>query len=260
MSEDVAAKSKRKVKKLRRQLEKEEKRIAKAEAQATKDKVVLRTEMDKTDMSALDDQNKKRKHSDSGGSGNGNIDAHLVKAKPQEAASSVPGPLTPTSQPALADDERNFPPKACNADDNPGQVDPSPGQEGDETSLPNMAQSIQGSSVPMSDSSSDPSSIDSEDNTSSSGSSSNRDTDDEAPEETSIKRNGPERVAPPKRAKPKHKCREFLHKGLCKRGSRCKYLHELPERGSRGAVSQEVKRAEGRKERIGLYQRVSRHV
>lgn len=247
--------------KLRRQLEKEEKRIAKAEAQATKDEVVLGTDMDKRDTSALDDQNKKRKRSDFDGSGNGNIeDTDLAKAKPQEAASSVPDPLTPTSQPALADDERNHPPKARSADGTPNQVDPSTGQEGDQISFPNMAQSIQDSSVSMSDSSFNSSSIDSKDVTSSSGSSSDDDTDDEAPEETSTKRNGPERVAPPKRAQRKHICRDFLHKGLCKRGSRCKYLHELPARGSRGAVSQEAKRPEGRKERIGLYQRVSCHV
>ena len=247
--------------KLRRQLEKEEKRIAKAEAQATKSEVELSTEVNRTDMSALDNQNKKRKRSDCGGFGNANIeDADLVLAKPQEAASTVPGPLTPTSQPALADDERNPPLKALNADGTAGQLNPSTGQKCDETSFANMAQSIQDSSVSMSDSSSDSSSTDSEDSTSSSGSSSNGDNDDEAPEETSTKRNGPERVAPPKRAKPKQICREFLHKGLCKRGNRCKYLHELPERGSRGAVSQEIKRAEGRKERVGLYQRVSRHV
>ena len=231
--------------------------MAKAEAQASRNEVELSTEVDRTDIPALDNQNKKRKRSDCGGFGNANEDEDLVKAKPQEAASTVPAPLTPTSQPALADDERNPPPKALNADGTPSHSNPLTGQKGDEASFPNMAQSIQDSSVSMSDSSSDSSSTDSEDSTSSSGSSSNRDNDDEAPEETSTKRNGPERVAPPKRAKPKQICREFLHKGLCKRGSRCKYLHELPERGSRGAVSQEIKRAEGRKERVGLYQRVS---
>lgn len=247
--------------KLRRQLQKEEKRIAKAEAQASKNEVVLSTEVDQTDVSALDNPNKKRKRSDCGEFGNANIeDADLIQAKPREAASTVPGPLTPTSQPALADDERNPPPKALNADGTPGHLDTLTGPKSDESSFPNMAQSIQGSSVSMSDSSSDLSSTVSEDSTSSSGSSSNRDNDDEAPEETSTKRTGLERVAPPKRAKQKQICREFLHKGLCKRGSRCKYLHELPERGSRGAVTQEIKRAEGRKERVGLYQRVSRHV
>lgn len=247
--------------KLRRQLAKEERRIAKAEAQATKDKVELSTEVDRTNTPALENENKKRKRSDCGGFGNANLeDTDLVKAKPQEAASTVPGPLTPTSQPALADDERHPPPKALIADGASGHVNLSTGQEGDGTSFPDMAQAIQDSSVSMSDTSPDSSSTDSEDVTSSSGSSSNHDSDDEAPDETSIKRNGSERVAPPKRAKPKQICREYLHKGICKRGSRCKYLHELPERGSRGAGSQDVKRAEGRKERVGLYQRVSRHV
>lgn len=247
--------------KLRRQLEKEEKRIAKAEAKATKGKVESVEEVGTTDVSALGNENKKRKRSDSGGSGDAKVDdTKPVKPKLQEAANIPPDPLTPTSQPALADEERHPPPEALNAEGTPGPLDPSTGQEGGGPSFPDMDRSIQDSIVPSCDSSSDSFSADSEDITSSSGSSSDRDSHNEAPDETSTKRQGPEKVAPPKRAKPKQICREFLHKGLCKRGNRCKYLHELPERGSHGVGSKEVKRAEGRKERIGLYQRVSRRV
>lgn len=254
--EDAAAKSKRKVEKLRKQLEKEEKRIAKAEAEASKNQVITYTNVGRTDMSVLGNENKKRKRSNSGGSGNAKIeDINLGKPKLQEAASIVPDPLTPTSQPALADEERNPPPKALNADGTPGHVNSSTGEEGDGPPLTDMDLSIQDSSILMSDSSSD-CTTDSEDVTSSSGSSSEDDSDDEAPDEASTKRTGPERVAPSTRARPKRICRDFLHRGLCKRGSRCKYLHQLPERGSHGAGRQGIKKAEGRKERVGLYQRL----
>lgn len=239
--------------KLRKRLEKEEKRIAKAEATTSKEKVELITEVSKTDISALGNEIKKRKRSDSGASGNAKIeDTNLIKPQLQEAAGIVPDPLTPTSQPALADEERDTPPKALNAADTDGQEYSSTRHEGDGPSLPEVYRSIQDSSVSMSDLSSDTTSIKSEDSTSSSGSSS-----DDAPDEAFTKRNRPERVAPLKRAEPKQICRDFLHNGLCKRGTRCKFLHELPERGRRGTGAQEVKRAEGKKERVGLYQRVS---
>ncbi len=259
--EDEAAKCKRKIEKLRKQLEKEENRIAKAEAQVSRHTVELGTEVIKTDVLAVSTENKKRKRSDSGGSGDGKIEiTNLAKPKLQEAASIVPDPLTPTSQPALADEERNIPHKAVNADGAPGQVNSPAGQESDGNSFSAITGSIEGSSVSVCDSSSDCSSTDSADITSSSGSTSDNTSDDEAPDETSTKRNGPETVAPPKRSKSRQICRGFLHNGLCKRGRHCRYLHELPERGSRGVGSQEVKRAEGRKQRVGLYQRVSGHI
>ena len=256
-SEDVAAKSKRKIEKLRKQLEKEEKRIAKAQAHASKDKIEHKTEIDNIDVSALDDKDKERKRSSSRGSGNVEIeDTNQMKPKLQEAASMVPDPLTPTSQPALTDEEQYPLPKPLNADDH---INSSTGQDDDEASSSELDRSIHESSISTTESGSDSTSTDSEDSTSSSGSSSEGNSDDGAPDETSIKRDRPERVAPPKRGKSKRICRAFLHKGSCKRGSYCKYLHELPERGRREVISQEVKRAEGRKERVGLYQRVSHH-
>ncbi len=248
--------------KLRKQLEKEERRIAKAEAKASKDKVESSAEAVETDASPLGNGNKKRKRSDSSGSGNAKVeDIDSVKPKLREAASIVPDPLTPTSQPALADEERFSPPKFRNADDGPRQISSSTGQEGDGPRFPDVDRLIHGSSVSQSDSSSESCSTESEENdTSSSGSSSDGDSDGAAPDEAPIKRDGSERVAPPKHAKPKQICRAFLSKGLCKRGNSCKYLHELPKRGSRGAGSEDVRRSEIRKERVGLYQRVSRHV
>ena len=264
VSENMAAKSKRKVEKLRKQLEKEEKRIAKAEAKAFGNKGDINTKAGSTDISTPGDEIKQRKRQDSRGSINGfNAyieDTDLVKSEFQETASLVPDPLTPTSQPALADEERSSSPKALNADVTPIHVNSSIGQESDGPSFPDMDRSLQDSSPSMSNLSSDTTSADSEDTTSSNGSSSDDDSDNGAPDEASTKRNGPQRIAPPGRAKPKQICRAFLHKGLCKQGSRCKYLHELPERGSRGTGRQEVKRAKGGKERVGLYQRVSHHV
>ena len=256
-SEDAAAKSKRKIEKLRKQLEREEKRIAKAQAHASNDQMKHKTEMDSTDVSALDNEDKERKRSGSRESGCVETeDTNWMKPKPQEAGSMVPDPLTPTSQPALADEEQYPLLKALNADDH---VNSSTGHDDDEASSSQLDQSIHESSVSTSESGSDSTSTDSEDSTSSSGSSSEGNSDDGALDETSIKRSRPERVAPPKRGKSKQICRAFLHKGSCKRGSYCKFLHELPERGRREVMSQEVKTAESRKERVGLYQRVSHH-
>ena len=256
-SEDVAARSKRKIEKLRRQLEKEEKRIADAEAHASKDEVEHTMRMGNIDVSALDDEDKERKRSGSRGYGNVEIeDTSQMKLKHQEPASMVPDPLTPTSQPALADDEQYLLPKALNADDH---VNSSTGQVDDEASAFQLDRSTYESSFTTSESGSDSTSTDSEDSTSSSSSSSEGHSDDGTPDEIPIKRNRPERVALPKRGKPKQICRAFLHKSSCRRGSGCKFLHELPERDRRKVVSQEVKRAKGRKERVGLYQRVSHH-
>ena len=255
-SEDAAAKSKRKIEKLRKQLEREEMRIAKTEAHASNDQMKHKTEIDNINVSALDNQDKERKRSGSSESGCVETEeTNRMKPKPQETGSMVPDPLTPTSQPALAEEEQCPLLKALNADDH---VNSSTGHDDDEASS-QLERSIHESSVSTSESSSDSTSTDSEDSTSSSGSSSEGISDDGAPDETSIKRSRPERVAPPKRGKSKQICRAFLHKGSCKRGSYCKYLHELPERGRREVISQEVKGAERRKERVGLYQRVSHH-
>ena len=246
--------------KLRRQLEREEKRIAQAEGKASKEMEGPYTELGKTDVSMLGKGNKKRKRSDSGGSVDVKVeDTDLVNYKFQEAASTVADPLTPTSQPALADEEGDPPNKAPDANGAPFQVNTSTGQQGNRLSIHDMDRSIEASSVSLSDLSSVSFSTDSEDGTFSRGSPSEDDgDDDEAPDEISTKCNGPERIPPPKHPKRDQTCRAFLHKGFCKRGSRCKYLHKVPERGSRGVRSQEVRTSGERTGRVGLYQRVSR--
>ncbi|KAJ5092184.1 Zinc finger CCCH-type [Penicillium alfredii] len=75
---------------------------------------------------------------------------------------------------------------------------------------------------------------DASDWTSSSGSSSESESEsdaseDSAPEEVSLRRMGPERVAPPPREGKKPPCRHFARTGHCNRGDMCKFSH-LPER------------------------------
>ena len=240
--------------KLRRQLEREEKRIAQAEGKASQEKKEPLMEVGRKNVSMLGKGNKKRKRSDSGGSVDVKVeDTDLVDSKFQEAASIVADPLTPTSQPALGDEEGDPPNKA------PIQVNPSNEQQGDRLSIPDMDRSIEASSVSLSDLSSVSCSTDSEDSTPSRGSTSEDDGDEEAPDETSTKCNGPVKIPPPKLTKGNQICRAFLHKGFCQRGSRCRYLHKVPERRRRGVGSQEVRSSGERKGRVGLYQRVSRH-
>ena len=110
----------------------------------------------------------------------------------------------------------------------------------------------------MSISSSSPEPSSDDDDTSSSGSLS----DDGAPEEAPSKKDRPERVPPPKRERPKSVCIQFLKTGYCKRGNRCHFLHELPERGRSQAGLADGKKArrkggeEPKAKRKTLYERV----
>ncbi|KAI9819544.1 MAG: hypothetical protein M1827_006994 [Pycnora praestabilis] len=83
-----------------------------------------------------------------------------------------------------------------------------------------------GDSMSISSSSSD---SDDSDHTSLSGPSF---SDDEEPEEVPSKRDGPQRVPPPKRENPNKICPSFLRTGHCKFKDKCRWLHELPKRGS----------------------------
>ena len=179
----------------------------------------------------------------------------------EEAVASIPDPLTPTSQPAAPDDHSDPLPSILESDSAPPATSLSNGLShvnGDASLIASIDKASQSSSISMSDSSSDLSSTDSEDITTSSGSSSSdADSDDDAPDKTSSRQNGPERVPPPRREKPKQICRDFLKNGRCKRGDDCRFRHELPERGSRDTRIMEVPKVEKRTERIGLHQRVS---
>ncbi len=286
-SEEAAAKAKRKVEKLRKQLEREERRAAKAEARASKQKL-------KVDA----DEGFKHKGPPGGAQGQatdsilaipGQPPVHSanepnVKIEPmadtkaaihdfalgpspgqaQEPVNIVPDPLTPTSQPAAFDEVPDT--SASTLEDNGAQS-----EVGHPTILdrvkrgedsPSMIEKASlDSSVSMSDSSSDLASTEAADITSSSGSSSSDSiSEDDGPDQASSRRNGPEKIPPPPRAKPKQICRDFLRHGRCKRGDNCRFRHELPEKGSHSNRKKEGRRAEGRAEgragRVGLYQRV----
>ena len=99
----------------------------------------------------------------------------------------------------------------------------------------------------------------SEDDTSSSGSSSAGSEPPESSTNCEVPSSNP--VARPPR--PKAICHAFLKNGRCHRGDQCRYRHELPERGSGAkAPNQEGKKKGARfreeeKPRMSLYQRVS---
>ena len=287
-SEEAAAKAKRKVEKLRKQLEKEERRAAKAEAKASRQKFGAVNE----DLSENTGERKNIQAHDEHPSltdpANTTMESFgepSVKIEPiintksissdvaihdfalngsqeqvPEAGSMAPDPLTPTSQPPSLEEPRDALPPQLEGGDahnehalrevlDRHQLDEAPASMIDRASASSSA-SMSDSSLEMS--------TDSEDSTSSSGSSSSSSFSDEnGPEQASSRRNGPEKIAPPSRNKRKQICRDFLRQGRCKRGQNCRFLHELPEKGSQSKKRKEPRKAEGRTERIGLYQRVS---
>ena len=286
-SEEAAAKAKRKVEKLRKQLEREERRAAKAEARASKQK--LKVDADEGFKQKGPPEATQGQAMDSILATPGQPPAHSVnetnvKIEPmadtkaaipdfalseppgqvQEPVNIVPDPLTPTSQPPTLDEVPDT--SASTFEDNgagsevgnptiPDRVQPA--EPGADTSSMLEKASFD-SSVSMSDSSSDLASTESSDMTSSSGSSSSDSmSEDDGPDQVSSRRNGPEKVPPPPRVKAKQICRDFLRQGRCKRGDNCRFLHELPEKGSRSNRKKEGRRrAERTAERVGLYQRV----
>ena len=176
-------------------------------------------------------------------------------------AHSPSGPLTPTSQPRAPDEDVDAKILSINHDGHPGGPDEDSCKAvgfSNEAVDVGIERTIQESKLSVSDSSSESSSTDSEDLISSSGSSSSAsDSDEDTPQQTSSKRNGPERVAPPKRERSNQICKDFLKSGRCRRGDNCRFRHELPERGSRAAGRREDKKTQERTERVSLHQRVS---
>ena len=282
-SEEAAAKAKRKVEKLRKQLEREERRAAKAEARATKQKLGVDADEGSikeklpgapqgqaTDLILADPG---QPPAQSGNETDVKIEPmaetkaaihdvvlDTAPGQAQETVHIVPDPLTPTSQPPALDEVPNtslstLEDKGLQSElDHPTSLD---GLKGDEHSPSMIGKASLDSSVSMSDSSSDTTTTESADITSSSGSSSSDSTsEDDGPDQASSRRNEPEKVAPPPRAKPRQICRDFLRHGRCKRGGGCKFLHELPEKGSHSNRKNEGQRAEARVARVGLHQRV----
>ncbi|KAJ5430928.1 Zinc finger CCCH-type [Penicillium cf. griseofulvum] len=85
-----------------------------------------------------------------------------------------------------------------------------------------------------------------------SDSDSDSESDDSAPEQVTSRRTGPERVPPPPREGKKTVCRYFARNGHCNRGDQCKFLHENDSERKTKAKPTEKKEKETK--RKGLYQ------
>ncbi len=261
-SEDPAAKAKRKIEDLRRRLEKEERRIARAEAKVSGDSKKVRDgSQERTTDQATKNNKRKRSsgphstdHPPSRPSLNGaeavapDNPLSIPDANPH--TNTAPDLLTPTSQPPSP-----TPALAPSHDPNVASTKPSSHPH----PPPNLPDPLGGTSPTLSSSLS--STLTSSE-TSSSGSSftnsdSDSNSDDTAPSETTIKRNGPERVPPPPRTQTV-RCKFFAQKGTCRKGKNCRFKHERPDRGVKKGMPAGGGhgRKEGRAGRVGLYQRL----
>lgn len=236
---DAAMRAKMKAEKLRRRLIKEEKRIARAEANA--EKARLMTEGVKEGANgdsraeSTGHENKTAlvvKDQEDGANGTGETPAVAGHIKPED---KVDGSEEADTKPAEVKGEER------------SNID---GASGNTTDT-NMEEVVDGSDddISISSSSSEPSS----------DSSCSSDTDEssseggDGPEALSSKRQGPERVPPPPRQAPKKAkaCRDFLRGKRCLRGENCTFSHDLPERGAKAGAG------EKKRERKGLLQAVS---
>ncbi len=293
---DAALKAKIKAEKLRRRLNKEERRVAKAEAKAEEARVNAEAAQNGGffSQSVITGAKRKRSESDEGGESvsaafttpaiktetglrdkreEEELDAEVAESAVREdrtviednghvisleemiaeASTNVCNTTTSEPQPPVAISDPSVAPTGASATLSNTWIVEAPPEE-------HVAETDSDSDDTMSISSSSPDPSDDADDTSSSGSSSDEDAPDEAPS----KRDGPVRVPPPKREKPKSICRQFLKTGHCKRGDRCSFLHELPERGSaraglvNGSKVAKGAKAEAKPKRKKLYERVRR--
>lgn len=284
-------KAKLKVEKLRRKLEKEERRIAKAEAKPRK-----RSAPEAEDDSAHG-RKRKRSQSDpnlgsvdqpadlakrepigalelvkildtdqtpgrvttpaaANGAFNENL-ATLERSSRNESAILVPGPLTPTSQPSVPEQEAEPEPKLGDGHLNDPRQPPGGNHDAAETEPlakdGELKHNISSASSDISKSSDE--TLDEEDDeTSSSGSPSSSGSDDGEPEAVSSRHSGPQKIAAPRRDDKQGKaiCRDFLRTGRCRRGERCRWRHALPDRKQKMAADTTITRPE----RKSLHQRV----
>ncbi|KAL2216357.1 CCCH zinc finger protein [Thermoascus aurantiacus ATCC 26904] len=211
---DAALKAKLKAEKLRRKLIKEEKRVARAEADA--ERARLRAE-------ALQKAAK---------IGHAGPDTQQETAQDPPATTTT-NPLVEEEKSVQALEDEGEAPNGI-----PSTVEPAATGE---TSQMGPDGHISASSEES----------DTSDWTSSSGSdlssSESEDSDDDsAPEEVSSRREGPERVAPPPReAKKKKLCRHFARNGRCSRGDKCRFLHEKPDKRTGDKRGKEKPRRKG---------------
>lgn len=290
---DAALKAKIKAEKLRRRLIKEEKRVAKAEAEAEEARVKAEASQINGffSQSAIAGTKRKRDGTTHSAPSTPPVKAESVRLECEEQtnvkeAACLANEVTPTGQEdgkrpkndghiisledmiaeasttAYATFSLESQPPSVPADISvaPREVSASLSDSSIVDALPeeHVAETDSDTDDTMSISSSSPEPSDEDNDTSSSGSSSEEDAPDEAPS----KRDGPERVPPPRREKPKSICRQFLKTGHCKRGDRCHFVHELPERGSARAgvangtkgVKRDTEKTKPKRKR--LYERV----
>ena len=252
-SEDAAAKARRKVEDLRRRLEKEERRIVKAEAKISESakKGSISSQGPVTDQTTNSNK-RKRSASPNYTDQLQSIPPFSINEAPipsgsqsvQGAAHSsatAPDPLTPTSQP-------RDPTEASTLSHNPTAPSVTLAE------APSTPSSTLSSSTPTSED---------DDETSSSGLSTDSDSS-AAPSESTTKRLRPERVPPPLRGSQKKgrlPCRDFVKTGYCRRGNKCRFKHELPDRGGAkkgkaGGVVGGAERGQGKRGRVGLWERL----
>ncbi|RHZ51983.1 CCCH zinc finger protein [Aspergillus thermomutatus] len=208
---DAAAKAKRKADKLQRKLLKEQERVAKVEADAER----ARLKVEKLQKVAME----ARRGSES--ATQKTKSQALVAAEKADTESAqkaqILGSKDSDSDTVAVPGESAVAPMASKilvTKMKPG------GESQKEESVASSSDDSDGSDW-TSSSGSDISSSDSDDES----------DDDSAPEEASSRREGPERVAPPPRINKKKVCHHFASRGRCLHGDKCRFLHELPERG-----------------------------
>lgn len=213
---DAAMKAQRKADKIRRNLDREQKRFARAEAAA--EAARLKVEALRRQAEGLDGDQ-----------------------PPQNGVGTTGSQDTPSDSAVKVD-------SASQHTETPVKLEEIPDETASAMAVDATADHLNGAMDLSSEAS------DNSDWTTSSGSDSGSDSDsedDSAPEEVSSRRQGPERVAPPPREGKKQLCRYFARTGQCNRGDKCKFSHEVPERGPKNKPQPEKK---GRK---GLFQAVS---
>lgn len=234
---DAAMKAQRKAEKIRRNLDREQKRFAKAEAEAEaarlkvealqrqaqglKDKESVSDGLPGTELPAVPSTD----------AGSGDVETSDLEVP--NAPESLPGEIsTSVPVPVLV----SVPAAAINAAAN--LVNPNSDMDSEDSDSSDWTSSSGSGSGSDSGSKAD--------------SDSDNDDHDSAPEEVSSRRQGPERVPAPPREGKKVACRHFARTGRCNRGDRCKFSHEVSEKGPK--VKPAEKEKKGRK---GLLQAVS---
>ncbi|KAJ5286848.1 hypothetical protein N7478_002534 [Penicillium angulare] len=219
---DAAIKAQRKADKIRRTLDREQKRFAKAEAEAEAARLKVQA-LQKQVLGLKDDEP------------NGDGDGDGVPTQPPAELSASLDRGDDLVMAGVTDVPRD-----------PASFSVTNSGMGDITVASVAPNGLKDAMDTMSDGSES-------DWTSSSGSESESDSgsDGSAPEEVSSRREGPERVAPPPREGKKTVCRHFARNGQCNRGDKCKFSHEVTERGAKSKPPPPAIEKKGRK---GLFQ------